>query len=66
MARNFCRASVTDSKDHHTGREPTSIAPKSIGLGVEIQVHPKIDMRNDRGAKVVSNLFNRRNFFQGL
>jgi hypothetical protein len=66
MARNFCRASVADSQDHYAGGKPTSIAPKGVGLGVEIQVHPKIDMGNDRIAKVVSNLFDRRYFFQSL
>ena len=57
---------MPDSQNHHTGGEPTSIAPKGIGLGVQLEVHPKIDMGNDRIAEVVSALFNRGYFFQSL
>ena len=66
MTRNFCRAPMADSQNHHPSGKPASVAPKRVGLGVEIEVHPKVDMGNDRIAKVVSNLFNGRYFFQSL
>ena len=66
MACYFCRAFVADTQNHYTGGEPVCVAPKGVGLGIKIKVHPKIDVGNDRIAKVMSNLFDRRYFFQSL
>lgn len=57
---------MTHSQNNHTRGEPVYVAPKGVGLGIEIKVHPKIDMGNDRITEVVSTLFERGYFFQGL
>ena len=53
---------MADSQNHHTGGEPVCVAPKRVGLGVQFEVHSKIDMGNDRIAQIVGDLFLGRDF----
>jgi len=62
-AGEFNGATVAYAKDNDAGREPVFVAPEGVGFGVKIQVHAKIDMRNNRSAQIVRDLFERRDFF---
>lgn len=42
---------VADAKNDNTGREPAGIPPLGIGFGVEAEVHPKINVRNNGTAQ---------------
>jgi len=54
---------VAYAKDNNAGGEPVFVAPEGVGFGVKIQVHAKIDMRNNRSAQIVRDLFEGRDFF---
>lgn len=62
-AGQLCWATVAYAKDYDAGGEPVFVAPEGVGFCVEIQVHAKIDMRNNRTAQIVRNLFEGRDFF---
>ena len=52
-AGQFTGTAVSDSKNDDAGGKPVAVTPKGIGLGVEIQVHPKIDVRDDRTTMIL-------------
>ena len=62
-AGQFCWATVAYAKDNNAGGKPVGVAPKSVSFGVEAEVNSKIDMRNNRSAQIVRDLFEGRDFF---
>ena len=39
---------VSDAKDDDAGGKPTGIPPQGVGFSVEAQIHPEVDVGNDR------------------
>ncbi len=62
-AGEFTGATVAYAENDNAGRKPVCVAPKSISFGVETEVNAKIDMRNNRSAQIVRDLFEGRDFF---
>ena len=47
QAGELVAGSVADSEDDDAGREPVGIPPLGVSFGVQAEVHPKINVRND-------------------
>ena len=56
-AGEFTGATVAYSENDDAGGKPIGVAPKSVSFGVETKVNSKIDMRNNRSAQIVWDLF---------
>ena len=62
-AGEFTGATVAYAENDDAGGKPVGVAPKSVSFGVEAQVNSKIDMRNNRSAQIVRDLFEGRDLF---
>ena len=62
-AGEFTGATVAYAENDDAGGTPVCVAPKSVSFRVEIKVNPKIDMRNNRSAQIVRDLFEGRDYF---
>ena len=62
-AGEFTGATVAYAENDDAGGKPVCVAPKSVSFGVETEVNSKIDMRNNRSAQIVRDLFKGRDFF---
>jgi hypothetical protein len=62
-AGQFCWATVAYAENDDAGGKPVCVAPKSVSFRVEAEVNSKIDMRNNRSAQIVRDLFEGRDFF---
>ena len=62
-AGEFTGATVAYAENDDAGGKPFGVAPKSVSFGVETEVNSKIDMRNNRSAQIVRDLFEGRDFF---
>ncbi len=62
-AGEFTGATVAYTENDDAGGKPVGVAPKSVSFGVETEVNSKIDMRNNRSAQIVRDLFEGRDFF---
>ena len=51
------------AENDDAGGKPVGVAPKSVSFRVEAEVNSKIDMRNNRSAQIVRDLFEGRDFF---
>jgi len=64
-AGQFTGTAVSDSKNDDAGGKPVAVTPKGIDLGVEIQVHPKIDVRDDRTTMILRTGLAGPDFLEG-
>ena len=64
-AGEFAGATVAHAENNHAGGEPVPVTPKGVGLGVEIEVHPKIDMGHDRAAMILRSRLRGSHLFEG-
>ena len=62
-AGEFTGAPVAYAENDDAGGTPVGVAPKGVSFGVEAEVNSKIDMRNNRSAQIVRDLFEGRDFF---
>ena len=62
-AGEFTGATVAYAENDDTGGKPVGVAPKSVSFGVEAEVNSKIDMRNNRSAQIVGDLFEGQDLF---
>ena len=62
-AGEFTGATVAYPENDDAGGKPVGVAPKGVSFGVEAEVNSKIDMRNNRSAQIVQDLFEGRDFF---
>jgi hypothetical protein len=62
-AGEFTGATVAYTENDDAGGKPVGVAPKSVSFGVEAEVNAKIDMRNNRSAQIVGDLFEGRDLF---
>ena len=62
-AGEFTGATVAYAENDDAGGKPVGVAPKSVSFGVETEANSKIDMRNNRSAQIVRDLFEGRDFF---
>ena len=62
-AGEFTGATVAYAENDDTRGKPVCVAPKSVSFRVEAEVNSKIDMRNNRSAQIVRDLFEGRDFF---
>jgi len=62
-AGEFTGATVAYAENDDAGGKPVGVAPKGVSFCVEAKVNSKIDMRNNRSAQIVRDLFKRRDFF---
>jgi len=62
-AGEFTGATVAYAENDDAGGKPVCVAPKSVSFGVETEVNSKIDMRNNRSAQIMRDLFEGRDFF---
>lgn len=62
-AGEFTGATVAYAENDDAGGKPVGVAPMGVSFGVETEVNAKIDMRNNRSAQIVRDLFEGRDFF---
>ena len=62
-AGEFTGATVAYAENDDAGGKPIGVAPNSVSFGVESEVNPKIDMRNNRSAQIVRDLLEGRDLF---
>ena len=62
-AGEFTGATVAYAENDDAGGKPVGVAPMGVSFGVEAEVNAKIDMRNNRSAQIVRDLFEGRDFF---
>lgn len=62
-AGEFTGATVAYAENDDAGGKPVGVAPKSVSFSVETEINSKIDMRNNRSAQIVRDLFKGRDFF---
>ena len=62
-AGEFAGATVAYAENDDAGGKPIGVAPNSVSFGVEAEVNSKIDMRNNRSAQIVRDLFEGRDSF---
>jgi hypothetical protein len=56
---------VTDAEDNNAGGKPVGIAPLGVGLGIEAEVHPEIDVGDDGAAEFAVPSLGWPDLFQG-
>lgn len=61
----FTGTTVAHPEDDHSGWKPIPIPPVGVSLGIEIEIHPKIDMRNNRTPKILGTRSGRFYLFEG-
>lgn len=66
LAGQLGRTAVADPQNDDARGKPGRVAPERVSLGVVIEVHAKIDMRDDGKASRGRRFFDGRNLGEGL
>jgi len=56
---------VADAKNDNAGREPAGVPPQGVGFRVKAEVHPEINVGNDRAADLADPRFGGTDLLQG-
>ena len=66
QAGQFAGATMAHAQNDDAGGEPVPVTPMGVGFGIEVEVHPEIDMGNDGATEILGTRLGSFYFFEGF